>query len=129
MKKETKFSIFLNSIGGALVILLCVIVFNIISSQLKIKADLTEGNLYTLSEGSKKLLDDLANERDGDKDASSLEIRFYLTKGEKGVPVFVNEHGKRIEDLLDQYKAYSGTNLELKKIIIQNHKLLFHLKA
>ena len=73
MKKETKFSIFLNSIGGALVILLCVIVFNIISSQLKIKADLTEGNLYTLSEGSKKLLDDLANERDGDKDASSLE--------------------------------------------------------
>ena len=116
MKKETKLSIFLNSVGGALVILLCVIVFNIISSQLKIKADLTEGNLFTLSEGSKKLLDGLADERDGDSESSPLEIRFYLTKGEKGVPVFVNEHGKRIEDLLDQYKAYAGSNLELKKI-------------
>jgi len=116
MKKETKFSIFLNSVGGALVILLCVIVFNIISSQLKIKADLTEGNLFTLSDGSKKLLDGLADERDGDSESSPLEIRFYLTKGEKGVPVFVNEHGKRIEDLLDQYKAYAGSNLELKKI-------------
>ena len=116
MKKETKLSIFLNSVGGALVILLCVIVFNIISSQLKIKVDLTEGNLFTLSEGSKKLLDGLADERDGDSESSPLEIRFYLTKGEKGVPVFVNEHGKRIEDLLDQYKAYAGSNLELKKI-------------
>ena len=116
MKKETKFSIFLNSVGGALVILLCVVVFNLISSQLKFKADLTEGNLYTLSDGSKKLLDELANERDGDSESSSLEIRFYLTKGEKGVPVFVNDHGKRIEDLLDQYKDYAGSNLELKKI-------------
>ena len=116
MKKETKFSIFLNSVGGALVILLCVIVFNIISSQLKIKADLTEGNLFTLSKGSKELLDDLANEREGDSEASRLEIRFYLTKGEKGVPVFLNEHGKRIEDLLDQYKAFASNNLDLKKI-------------
>ena len=116
MKKETKFSIFLNSVGGALVILLCVVVFNLISSQLKFKADLTEGNLYTLSDGSKKLLDELANERDGDSESSALEIRFYLTKGEKGVPVFVNDHGKRIEDLLDQYKDYAGGNLELKKI-------------
>ena len=116
MKKETKFSIFLNSVGGALVILLCVVVFNLISSQLKFKADLTEGNLYTLSDGSKKLLDELANERDGDSESSALEIRFYLTKGEKGVPVFVNDHGKRIEDLLDQYKDYAGSNLELKKI-------------
>ncbi len=116
MKKETKFAIFLNSIGGVLVILLCVIAFNIITAQLKIKADLTEGNLFTLSEGSKKLLDGLAEEREGDSESSRLEIRFYVTRGEKGVPVVVNEHGTRVEDLLDQYKAYSGSNLELQKI-------------
>ena len=45
-----------------------------------------------------------------------LEIRFYLTQGEKGVPVFVSEHGRRIEDLLDQYQEYAGSNIELKKI-------------
>ena len=116
MKKETKFAIFLNSIGGVLVILLCVIAFNIITSQIKMKADLTEGNLFTLSEGSKKLLDGLAEEREGDSESSPLEIRFYVTRGEKGVPVVVNEHGTRVEDLLDQYKAYSGSNLELQKI-------------
>ena len=116
MKKETKFAVFLNSVGGALVILLCVIAFNIISAQFKMKADLTDGNLFTLSKGSKELLDDLAKEREGDDESSPLEIRFYLTRGEKGVPVVVNEHGTRVADLLDQYKAYAGGNLELTKV-------------
>ena len=86
MKKESKYAIFLNSVGGALLILLCVIAFNIISAQFKMKADLTEGNLFTLSKGSKELLDGLATVREGDDESSSLEIRFYLTRGEKGVP-------------------------------------------
>ena len=116
MKKETKFAVFLSSFGGALVILLCVVAFNIISAQFKMKADLTEGNLFTLSKGSKELLDGLAKERGGDDESSPLEIRFYLTRGEKGVPVVVNEHGTRVADLLDQYKAYAGGNLELQKI-------------
>ena len=116
MKKETKFAVFLNSVGGALVILLCVIAFNIISAQFKMKADLTDGNLFTLSKGSKELLDGLAKEREGDDESSPLEIRFYLTRGEKGVPVVVNEHGTRVADLLDQYKAYAGGNLELTKV-------------
>jgi len=116
MKKESKYAIFLNSVGGALLILLCVIAFNIISAQFKMKADLTDGNLFTLSKGSKELLDGLAKERGGDDESSPLEIRFYLTRGEKGVPVVVNEHGTRVADLLDQYKAYAGGNLELQKI-------------
>ena len=115
MKKETKYAIFLNSVGGTLVILLCVVAFNIITAQFKIKADLTDGNLFTLSKGSKELLDGLAEEREDDA-SSPLEIRFYITRGEKGVPVVVNEHGTRVEDLLDQYKAYAGGNLELQKI-------------
>ncbi|MBT3841069.1 MAG: hypothetical protein HOF61_02645 [Verrucomicrobia bacterium] len=116
MKKESKYAVFLNSVGGALIILLCVIAFNIITAQLKMKADLTEGDLFTLSHGSKILLNGLAKEREGDDESSPLEIRFYVTRGEKGVPVVVNEHGTRVEDLLDQYKAYAGSNLELQKI-------------
>ncbi len=115
MKKETKSSIFLNSVGGVLIILLCVILFNIIMAQFKFKADLTEGDLYTLSEGSKKLLDKLEEERAGDDQASKLEIRLYITN-DKGVPVFISEHGRKIEDLLDQYEAYAGSNLVLNKI-------------
>ena len=115
MKKETKSSIFLNSVGGVLIILLCVILFNIIMAQFKFKADLTEGDLYTLSEGSKKLLDKLEEERAGDDQASQLEIRLYITN-DKGVPVFISEHGRKIEDLLDQYEAYAGSNLVLNKI-------------
>ena len=76
MKRETKFAVLLNSVGGVLVILLCVIAFNIISAQFKTKADLTEGNLFTLSKGSKELLDGLAKERGGDDESSPLEIRF-----------------------------------------------------
>ena len=97
MKKETKFSVFLNSVGGALIVLLCVVLFNIISAQFKIKVDMTEGNLHTLSEGTEKILKQLMEDRGADSDASPLEIRLYITN-DKGVPVFVNQHRKRIED-------------------------------
>ena len=112
MKKETKLNVYVNSLIGVVVIFIGLVLFNTITAQLKFKADLTEGDLFTLSEGSKKLLVDLKEEGDGSK----LEIRFYLTQGEKGVPVFVSEHGRRIEDLLDQYQEYAGSNIELKKI-------------
>ena len=112
MKKETKLNVYANSLIGVVVIFIGIVLFNTITAQLKFKADLTEGDLFTLSEGSKKLLEDLKDEGDGGK----LEIRFYLTQGEKGVPVFVSEHGRRIEDLLDQYQEYAGSNIELKKI-------------
>ena len=112
MKKETKLNVYANSLIGVVVIFIGIVLFNTITAQLKFKADLTEGDLFTLSEGSKKLLKDLKEEGDGSK----LEIRFYLTQGEKGVPVFVSEHGRRIEDLLDQYQEYAGSNIELKKI-------------
>ena len=112
MKKETKLNVYANSLIGVVVIFIGIVLFNTITAQLKFKADLTEGDLFTLSEGSKKLLEDLKEEGDGGK----LEIRFYLTQGEKGVPVFVSEHGRRIEDLLDQYQEYAGSNIELKKI-------------
>ena len=112
MKKETKLNVYVNSLIGVVVIFIGLVLFNTITAQLKFKADLTEGDLFTLSEGSKKLLKDLKEEGDG----SVLEIRFYLTQGEKGVPVFVSEHGRRIEDLLDQYQEYAGSNIELKKI-------------
>lgn len=112
MKKETKLNVYANSLIGVVVIFIGIVLFNTITAQLKFKADLTEGDLFTLSEGSKKLLEDLKEEGDGSK----LEIRFYLTQGEKGVPVFVSEHGRRIEDLLDQYQEYADSNIELKKI-------------
>ena len=115
MKKETKFSVFLNSVGGALIVLLCVVFFNIITTQFKIKADMTEGNLHTLSEGTEKILDQLNADRGDDAEASPLEIRLYITN-DKGVPVFVNQHRKRIEDLLEQYESYAGSSLELTKI-------------
>ena len=78
MKKETKFSVFLNSVGGALIVLLCVVFFNIITTQFKIKADMTEGNLHTLSEGTEKILDQLNADRGDDAEANPLEIRVSI---------------------------------------------------
>ena len=52
MKKETKLNVYANSFIGVVVILIGLVLFNIITAQLKIKADLTEGDLFTLSDGS-----------------------------------------------------------------------------
>ena len=123
MKKETKLNVYANSFIGVVVILIGLVLFNIITAQLKIKADLTEGDLFTLSDGSKKLLENLKEEGDD----SVLEIRFYLTQGEKGVPVFVSEHGRRIEDLLDQYKSKSVFSM-LRCYLSQTYRIRLKIK-
>ncbi len=53
MKKETKLNVYVNSLIGVVVIFIGLVLFNTITAQLKFKADLTEGDLFTLSEGSK----------------------------------------------------------------------------
>ena len=89
----------------------CSMVFMIyIGSTLfkRARIDLTEENLYTLSKGTKAILEKLD---------SPIELRLYYSKtaankGTEGLRAF-NNHYRYVEELIRQYVANSRNNLSL----------------
>ena len=105
--KKKQFETLLYSaigVGGMLLILLAV---NVIANFAKSRVDLTSERLYTLSDGTKKILKKL----DG-----PVEIRFYVTEGEKDMPLHFKAYAQRVEDLLSEYKQQSKGNIEIRKL-------------
>ena len=68
-------------------------------------ADLTEGNLYTLSDGTKRILRELD---------SPVRLKLYLSQGE-AVPVQLRSFAQRVEDLVREFQAASGGNLRVER--------------
>jgi ABC-type uncharacterized transport system involved in gliding motility auxiliary subunit len=84
-----------------------VVAINLIASVLKTRADLTEGNIYTLSEGTKAILR---------KIDSPVEVRFYYSQSESRVPSQLKTYARRVEDLLGEFRQVAGGNIEIKKL-------------
>ncbi|HTD85559.1 MAG TPA: Gldg family protein, partial [Candidatus Binatia bacterium] len=80
---------------------------NLVFGTVKTRVDLTAEKLYTLSPGTKKILAKL----DG-----PVEIRYYVTEGEKDMPLHLKAYAQRVEDLLQEYKQYSKGNVTVRKL-------------
>ncbi|MBC8325700.1 MAG: Gldg family protein [Verrucomicrobia subdivision 3 bacterium] len=83
---------------GALIL----IAANAMTAQLRWKADLTEGNIYSLSKGTERILLRLNDDRGGEPDAFKLEMRLYQTSDQR-VPNNLSRYAKRVEDMLKEY--------------------------
>jgi len=105
--KHKSFETALYSTIGVAVMLLIVVAINVITSMTRMRVDLTEDRIYTLSEGTRKILSKL----DG-----KLKIRFYCTRDEAAMPVNYRNHAQRIDDLLAEYKKLAGGKLEIQKL-------------
>ncbi|HKA40047.1 MAG TPA: GldG family protein, partial [Burkholderiales bacterium] len=86
----------LYSAGGVVALLAVLIAFNFIVSAFNLRADLTEGDVYTLSPGTRSILGKLE---------APVKLRLYYTQGGEAVPVGLKTFAKRVEDLLNEYKA------------------------
>ena len=93
--------------GTGLVVALALFLgVNIISNQAftSWRLDVTENNLYTLSEGTRNILDGIDEQ---------VTIRlYYSAKQFAGVPQLLN-YGKRVRDMLEEYVAASGGSVRL----------------
>jgi ABC-type uncharacterized transport system involved in gliding motility auxiliary subunit len=105
--KDKKLDTLLFSTIGVAVMFVIVVAINLIASVLKTRADLTEGNIYTLSEGTKAILR---------KIDSPVEVRFYYSQSESRVPSQLKTYARRVEDLLGEFRQVAGGNLEIKKL-------------
>jgi ABC-type uncharacterized transport system involved in gliding motility auxiliary subunit len=98
----------LYSSAGVVVMLMILIALNVIVGAWPLRADLTQGKIYTLSDGTKAVLK---------KITSPVTIRFYCTQSETATPdtVYLTDYANKVEDLLNEYKQIAGGNLVIQK--------------
>lgn len=104
-KKKTEAILF--STVGVVAMFAIIVAVNLIAGALKVRVDLTEDNLYTLSDGTRKILSELD---------SKVEIRFYCTRGENQMPVALRNFADRVEDLLDEYRQASKGRIVVRRL-------------
>ncbi len=103
--KSKPFETMLYSTGGVVVLLAILVAVNFIVGAFSLRADLTEGHVYTLSPGTRAVLGKLE---------APVKVRFYYTQG-AAVPVGLKTFAKRVEDLLNEYRAASGGRVIVEK--------------
>ena len=96
----------LYSAGGVIALAVILIAANFLLGAFNARVDLTEGNVYTLSPGTRAILSKLE---------APVKIRFYYSQGSNAVPVGLKTFAKRVEDLLAEYRAASGGKVTVEK--------------
>jgi len=104
MKKNVE--TLLYSAGGVIALAIILIAANFIISAFNARVDLTEGNVYTLSPGTRAILSKLE---------APVTIRFYYTQGGNTVPVAVKTFANRVEDLLREFRSASAGKVVIEK--------------
>ena len=98
----------LYSAAGVAAMAAVLIGFNVITSTVKTRVDLTREKAYTLSTGTRAILKKLD---------TPVKIRLYCTQSENSTPetVFLKGYAKRVEDLLSEYKQAAKGKVIVEK--------------
>jgi len=98
-----------NAVAGLGVLLGLFFAVNLASSALfrSARLDLTDGGLYTLSEGTENILRELEE---------PIHLRFYLSRAMANELPDIKSYGQRVQELLEEYEALSGGKIELDVI-------------
>jgi ABC-type uncharacterized transport system involved in gliding motility auxiliary subunit len=98
---------YVYSIVGIVAMLGILIAINVIGGRAKKRIDLTEERAYTLSAGTRKILE---------KIDTPIQVRFYCTRSENEMPVMLKTYAQRVEDLLGEYRQASKGQIEIQKL-------------
>lgn len=82
-----------------LIVIAIIVLVNLLSMRFFARADLTEGNLFSISESTKEVLRDLDD---------VVNIKIYFSKD---LPPYLTTLTREIRDMLGEYMAYAGGNL------------------
>ena len=100
-----KYEHLIYSAVGLIALLLLLVAVNFLVSRVPARADLTEGDIYTLSPGTRKILRELQ---------SPVKVKLYVSQGES-VPVQLRGFAQRVEDLVREFKQAAGSNLIVER--------------
>jgi ABC-type uncharacterized transport system involved in gliding motility auxiliary subunit len=100
-----KYEHLIYSAIGLAALLLLLVALNFLLARVPGRIDLTAGDLYTLSGGTKKILRGLS---------SPVKVKLYLSQGD-AVPVQLRSFAQRVEDLVREFKDVAGSNLVVER--------------
>lgn len=95
----------LFSAGGLFLILFILILINMIFSQVNLRWDSTSDKLYSLSEGTKKIISDLEED---------VTIKVFYTKDNVNTPVHIKTYAQRMLDFLSEYEYHSDGKITVE---------------
>jgi ABC-type uncharacterized transport system involved in gliding motility auxiliary subunit len=104
MKFKKRDQLIYSAVGLAALLLVLVAV-NFLVSRVPARVDLTEGDLYTLSPGTRKILRGLQ---------SPVKVKLYVSQGES-VPVQLRGFAQRVEDTVREFRQAAGSNLVVER--------------
>jgi ABC-type uncharacterized transport system involved in gliding motility auxiliary subunit len=96
----------MGGLAGMFLLLGILIALNMVLRPVRLRADVTEDKLYTLSEGTQQLLADL------DRDVT---LKFYFSKSNNRLPVPTKNFAARVRDLLKEYASRSSGYLVVEE--------------
>src|SRR5438270_6204901 len=102
---QKKYDHLVYSAVGLVALALVLVAFNYLITRVPARVDLTEGKLYTLAEGTKKILRNLQ---------APVKVKLYISQGES-VPVQLRSFAQRVEDLVREFKSVAGSNLTVER--------------
>jgi ABC-type uncharacterized transport system involved in gliding motility auxiliary subunit len=97
-----KYEALIYSATGLAALFLILVACNYLASTVALRADLTQGRLYTLSDATRKILAKLD---------APVKLRLYASKGENAIPVQLRSFAQRVEDLVREFKAAANGKL------------------
>lgn len=92
--------------AGILILLGILIAFNAVLGPMRMRKDVTQDKLYTLSGGTRQMLKGL------DRDVT---LKFYFSKSNERLPVPLKNFAGRVRDLLAEYESRSGGHLAIEE--------------
>lgn len=95
-------------VGLSLIAAIGIVVY-IGTTFLPIRFDFTEHDIYTLSDGTKRIVEDLD---------SPVRIRYFVTEGRENMSPTERQFAQKVEDLLIEYSKI-GSNVDFEKIDVQ----------
>jgi ABC-type uncharacterized transport system involved in gliding motility auxiliary subunit len=105
MKRFHKYEHLIYSAVGVIALALLLVAVNFLVSRVPARVDLTDGDLYTLSPGTRKILRGLQ---------SPVKVKLYVSQGES-VPVQLRGFAQRVEDTVREFKQAAGSNLVIER--------------
>ncbi|HSG75049.1 MAG TPA: Gldg family protein [Burkholderiales bacterium] len=105
MRLAKKHEALAYSAVGLAALFLILVAFNYLAAGAAVRADLTAGKLYTLSDGTKRVLRGLP---------APVKVKLYITTGE-AMPVPVRSFAQRAQSLVEEFKAVAGPNLVIER--------------
>jgi len=94
-----------NSFVGIALAVAALVAVNVLAYFYYSRVDLTQAKSYTLSDGTRDVLKKLQ---------APVTLRFYFSQSEAGMPLVLKGYGRRVQDLLIEYRNASAGKISIE---------------